>query len=419
MKASKIAELLDKLDELGQTPQVYKNTQYNDEPRFYNYNTILTMPKKNTDGFVSKGEPHGSGVSYFSATDALSKSVWEAMERFCNYSWKKKQIVHLKANNTKYKFIDLSIFSKDPDINNKKLGWVKGFDLFANKPTLIPAQMVYLNYHKESEPHFDYPRNSTGSAGGMNKEHAILNGIYEIIERDSLMGVYLNKISPPIVDLASLKDAKINYLTEKFKKFNLELFVLNTTTDLGIPSFIALVFDKTNRGPAVGISAKAGFNVKDVIIGSIGEVLMTRLYTKNMLQKGDITADLKSATGLFPSRARLWITADTIKNIEFMTQGKKTRLKINSKRLTIKSQFKKVSRILKEKGYGVYYADCTIPAFRKLNFVTYFTFVPGLHPLYLRELERERIVNRKRLSQIAKHFGKEFDDIYRVPHPFL
>ena len=114
---------------------------------------------------------------------------------------------------------------------------------------------------------------------------AILNGIYEIVERDSLLGVYLNRISPPIIDLAALKDKRIDYLIDQFKKYKLELFVLDTTTDLSIPSFISLLFDRTGRGPAVGIGVKAGFHPKDAIISAIGEVLMTRLYTKNMLRQ--------------------------------------------------------------------------------------------------------------------------------------
>ncbi len=434
MSAAQITRLIDKLDKLGLSPQISKNTQYHDEPNLYSFNTYLKLGNKFSDGKASKGEPHGSGVSYFSAEDAVSKSIWEAMERFCNYSFRKKQIKKLKADTRGYNFLDLSIFSKDPQINTKKMGWAEGVDLFENKKTLIPAQLVYLNYkHTIAESYFDYPHNSTGSAGGNSPEMAILHGIYEIIERDSLIGVYLNKITPGIVDLKALKDNRIDFLIEKFNKYKLELYVLNSTTDLGIPSFISLIFDRTGAGPAVGIGAKAGFNQKEAIVGAIGEVLMTRIYTKEMLMRGEIAPDLKSATGLFPNRARHWITRDTIKNAEFMVKGKKIDnrpariakqsvaggLHIIDYRKSLKQELEQVLGIIKAKGYKVYYVDCTIPEFRKLNFYTYFNFIPGLQPLYLREGERERAVNIKRLTQIAKHFGKEFDGINQVPHPFL
>ncbi len=420
MTASKIVDLVESLNKIGLSASSYRNAYFNDEPRFFNYNTILPINKDFSDGHIKPGEPHGSGVSFFSPTDALSKSIWEAMERFCNYSWVKRNTIYTTGKNKKYEFIDLSHFSKDPKIKSKKMGWIEGFDMFENKKVLLPAQLVYLNYHfQRQEPHLGYPHNSTGSAAGSSKDMAILNGIYEVIERDSLLGIYLNKITPPIVDLKKLHDKEIDYLVSKFKKYNLELYILNSTTDLGVPSFLSLVLDRTGAGPAVGIGAKAGFNVKSAIIGAIGEVLMTRLYTKSMLTKGDISADLKSANGLFPNRAKHWITLDTINKIDFMLAGKQEALSLRGKKMTIKNELKKVLKIIKSKGYKVYFSDCTIPQFKKLDFFTYFTFIPGLQPLYLIENERENIADVRRLSKIANHFGLEFGGINQIPHPFL
>jgi thiazole/oxazole-forming peptide maturase SagD family component len=421
MNKAQINKLLESLNELGFAPQISRNVKFHDEPQFFNFNTYLTIPQKYTDGKVGEGEPHGSGVSYFKPEEAISKSIWEAMERACNYAFHKKEIKFLKSKGSN--FLDLKTFSKDPEIIDKKIGWVEGWDLFENRKIFIPAQNILLNYQKrKNEPRFDYPQNSTGSAGGNSPEMAILNGIYEIVERDSLMGIYLNKLSPNIVDLANLKDSRIDYIVEQFRKYDLELYILDATTDLGIPAFLSICFDRTGAGPAVGIGAKAGLKVKDIILGAMGEVLMTRLYTKSMLQNGEISADLKTARGLFPNRAKLWITTDTIEKIEFIISGKKDyRLQTSDLRdkMSIKQELNKVLKMIKQKGYKVYYTDRTIPEFKKLNFYTCFTIIPGLHPLYLHEHERERVINTERLTQIAKHFGKEFNGLNQVPHPFL
>ncbi len=419
LTSKQIIKLIDDLTKIGFQPTLYKNSEFNDEPKFYNFNTQLTIDKNNTDGHISPGEPHGSGVSFFSGEEAMAKSIWEAMERLCNYSWKSENIQLLTSKESS-QFIDLSTFSKNSSIKNKAMGWVDGWNLFKEKKAYLPAQLVYLNYHKQKdEPLLDYPHNSTGSAGGAFPEHAILNGIYEIVERDSFMGIYLNKISPPVIDLKSINDARIDYLIKLFTRYNLKLYVLDTTTDIGIPSFVSLVFDKTGAGPAIGIGAKAGLRTIDAIVGSIGEVLMTRLYTKSMLTTGEISPDLASAKGLFPNRARLWITLNSIRNIKFMIQGPKIKFEYSNYEGEILDEFKKVINIIKNKGYEIFYKDCSIESLLKLNFHSYFTFIPGLHPLYLIEDERDKVVNIKRLTLIAKHFGKEFNGINQIPHPFL
>ncbi len=419
MKKGQLITLLDQLYDLGLEPKVQKNTQYNDEPRQKSFSTNFKTNKKYSDGKVNSSDLHGSGVSYFDEESAVMKSIWEAMERFCNYSFKRKSIIKKIPKNNE-SFLNLSYFSKDPQVKSSKFGWVKGVEVFTNKNKLIPAQFVYLNYQRlKNEPHLDFPHNTNGSAGGASHEMALLNGIYELIERDSLMGVYLNKISPPIVNLSAIKDKRIKYILDLYHKFNLDLYVLDATTDLGIPSFLSVAIDRTGLGPAISLGGKAGFKSVDAIIASAGETLMTRLYTKNMLIQGKISFDFKTADGLFPNRAKYWISSSSLKNIEFLIAGRRVDYQAQKFNLKIKSELAKVLKKLKKLGYKVYYVDSTVDEFRKLNFLSYYVMIPGLNPLYLIEHEKEKVVNIERLKKVANFFGKKFDGLNPIPHPFL
>ncbi len=419
MKRSQITTLLSQLYDLGLEPKIQKNSEYNDEPRQKSFSTFLKISKKYSESKVDRREPHGSGVSYFDEELAMMKSIWEAMERFCNYGFKKKSITY-KIPGNKQEFIDLTYFSKDPQIKTKKLGWVKGVEVFTNQSKFIPAQLVYLNYPKlKNEPHLDFPHNTNGSAGGATHEMALLNGIYELIERDSLMGVYLNKISPPVINLLSIKDKRVKHIQNLFRKFNLDLYILDATTNLGIPSFISVVVDRTGLGPAISLGGKAGFRSIDAIIASAGEALMTRLYAKNMLRQGNISFDFKTANGVFPNRAKIWISPSSIKNIKFLISGSRVDYHAEEINLTQEGELTRVLKILKNLDYKVYYVDSTIDEFRKINFLAYHVIVPELSPLYLVEQEREKVINLKRLQEVANFFGKNFTNINSVPHPFL
>lgn len=421
MNTSQIATLIEKLDKQGFVPRMARNDIYYDEPRFFSYSTGLKITRKHTDGNLGtlKDGVNGSGTSFFSSHDALSKSIYEAMERFCEYTYKKKSIrrsIYKKNTGT---FMDVTAFSKDSAIKNKKIAWLKGLDLTHGKSCFIPAGLIYMNYKKtKDEPNFDYPNISTGSAGGSTLEHAILNGIYEFIERDGIMSIYLNKITPPIIDLSFFKDTKIDQIVSKFKRYNIELYVLDITTDVGIPSFLAVAIDQKGF-PSVSLGAKSGLKIKDAIIGAILESLMIRTYTKNMLKSGSITPDLQVGKTVFADRARHWILPETYENIKFLIKGPKKKYKSDKFAGTHKEELKRVLKIIKERGLSVYGYETTLKEFKDLGFFAYQVIIPTLQPLYLQEKEKSKSVNVDRLKQVAEYFKKPYKEVNPVPHPFL
>lgn len=419
MTTNEIGQLLEKFQKLNLKPYFKKNNEYFDEPKFYSFGGELGLSRKHTDGILSHEPPTGSGTSFFSSETALSNCIYETMERFCSYYYKKKSLKWASYVSNPKLFMDPALFSTNNEIRSKKMYWTKGVNLTNGKKCLIPSQLLYLNYKwMKNEPRLQFPYNSNGSASGATTTHAILNGIYEACERDAFMSVYLAKISPPSLNLDKINDIQIKEIVKKISRYRLELHVLDVTTDINIPTYFAVLIDRTGLGPALSCGAKASINNKNAIIGAITESLMCRLYVKEMLQKGSISEDLSKGKNVFSDRARYWIHPDSLKNIEFLISGKIVTPKFSRQNLKMEDELKIIKQKLVNVGFDTYYSDYSFSPFGK-NFIAGKVIIPKLQTMYLDEKFREWSINEKRLKEVSQFFKHKFNEVNSYPHPFL
>ena len=120
----------------------------------------------------------------------------------------------------------------------------------AGTPTLtwyVPAAYVYFGFQVNGT-RFCYA-DSNGNAAGSTLEDAILQGFFEIVERDAAGIWFYNNLPQPAVGLAAFGDRYINRLVQHYKKvLKRDLIVLDITTDLKVPCFVALS-RRTDRLP--------------------------------------------------------------------------------------------------------------------------------------------------------------------------
>ena len=81
---------------------------------------------------------------------------------------------------------------------------------------------------------------SNGNAAGNTLEEAILQGFLELVERDSVALWWYNRVRRPAVDLDSFGEPYLRRLTDFLQKYRRDLWVIDLTSDLDIPVFIAL-----------------------------------------------------------------------------------------------------------------------------------------------------------------------------------
>ena len=81
---------------------------------------------------------------------------------------------------------------------------------------------------------------SNGNASGATLEEAILHGLLELVERDAVALWWYNRIARPGVELASFDEPFFREQVALHRGLRRELWVIDITTDFGIPTFAAL-----------------------------------------------------------------------------------------------------------------------------------------------------------------------------------
>jgi len=406
---------------------IYKEISYNDEPKFYGYGIYFNDKYSNGDN----EDAVAAGVS-FDKEKALAKVLGETVERYSLSANNSEAFVFesfSKLNSLRNQALDpksLIPFSHKESfttgLDDKKLHWVQGKFLISGKKVLTPAQLVYVPYsYHNSEPLLRFSI-STGAAAGMSLDDALYRGICEVVERDAFMIAYLNKISSPKIDLLSIKDKTIYDIVNMFKRYKLELFILDLTTDLQIPVFAAITLDRTGIGPAVSVGIKAGLNIKDAIIGAIEESLMVRTWIRDKFIYSEPNYKRGKEIITIDDRAHFWLPVNSIRYLNFWLKGKNFRkIEIKNPKYS-QSNLRKATKLLKDRKIEVIYVDITDKKVKKYGFAVVKVIIPQLQPLYLDErypyLGGTRLFQAPVKMKVLKKANTE-SHLNKIPHPFL
>jgi ribosomal protein S12 methylthiotransferase accessory factor len=119
------------------------------------------------------------------------------------------------------------------------LEWTPLWSLTREAFRYLPTSYCYYSYPQTPDTFFCLP-DSNGSAAGNTIEEAILQGFLELVERDAVCLWWYSRVRRPMVDLESFGEPYVNWLRDYHASRHRELWVLDLTSDLGIPTYIAL-----------------------------------------------------------------------------------------------------------------------------------------------------------------------------------
>lgn len=407
--------------------EIYKLPLYNDEPKIFNYCSKYETKYKNAFDVAS-------GVS-FNQDLALIRVLGETIERYSINKYKpktlaRKTVSQIESLGDYLNPIDLSPFSQKQlrkrsfrqfkIESNSIFNWTKAFSISKKKKILIPCQIASFNYDRiKGEPSI-LPIISTGTAFGITFKDALYRALCEVIERDAFMISYLNKFPSPKINLKSLKDREINKILGILERYKLEIFVLDLTTDIQIPVFSAIIIDRTGLGPAISIGLKAGFEIKENIIGAIEEALMARSWIRDKFVYLDPKYKKSKVIISLEQRAYLWFPIEMIRKLNFWLD-KKESIKITLTRKKF-NFLENALKILEKNGMNVIYKDITPEKVKRSGFIVLRVIIPEMQVLYLDE--RFKFLGNKRLYEVPvklKYLKKKKSeaDLNNIPHPFL
>jgi oxazoline/thiazoline synthase len=127
----------------------------------------------------------------------------------------------------------------DPFQEERPIAWTPTWSLTRQRERLVPAGYCWFG-HPDLREHFYCFSDGNGNASGNTLEEAILQGFCELSERDSVALWWYNRLRRPRFDLDSLHDPYVDMLREFYAGMNRDIWVLDLTTDLGVPTYAAL-----------------------------------------------------------------------------------------------------------------------------------------------------------------------------------
>ena len=120
-----------------------------------------------------------------------------------------------------------------------EIDWTPVWSLTSERHRHLPTSMLYSMAAEQRGPG-GLIADSNGCAAGNTLEEAILQGFYELVERDAFAIWWYNRLQMPAVDLSSFDDAYLASAPDHYAGYERDLWMLDVTSDVAIPTFVAL-----------------------------------------------------------------------------------------------------------------------------------------------------------------------------------
>ncbi len=144
----------------------------------------------------------------------------------------------------------------DPEV---EMDWTPVWSLTAGRHRYLPTSMLYYSTPTVGGVVYCGP-DSNGCAAGNTLEEAILQGFFELAERDAFSCWWYNRVALPEVDLASFDDPYLSGARDYYAAWHRDLWMLDLTNDLGIPVFAAVSRRTDKEAEDILFSAGAHFD---------------------------------------------------------------------------------------------------------------------------------------------------------------
>jgi ribosomal protein S12 methylthiotransferase accessory factor len=135
----------------------------------------------------------------------------------------------------------------------------------------LPTSLLYFFYTGGPAAAYIHA-DSNGCAAGNTIEEAIVQGFLELVERDSYAIWWYNRLQRSELDLSQFDDPYVRDLKAQLAITGRRLWVLDITSDLGIPCFVALSHAVQNGHDFVEYGSGAHFDPRIALLRALTEV---------------------------------------------------------------------------------------------------------------------------------------------------
>jgi oxazoline/thiazoline synthase len=133
----------------------------------------------------------------------------------------------------------------------------------------LPTSLLYFYYAGPVAP---FNADSNGCAAGNTLEEAVVQGFLELVERDSYAIWWYNKLRRPAVNLEKFNDSYARDLQTQLTESGKRLWVLDITSDLGIPSYVAIAHWIDDGNEFVEFGSGSHFDARIAMLRTLTEL---------------------------------------------------------------------------------------------------------------------------------------------------
>ncbi len=278
---------LEKLKQLNQIDDFFEGPVFTDYPWLYFFRVNLKTSESTTD-------IHGWGCSITKEkkSESINKAIWESIERQATYydpltkkvtypnfiqgnaAWLYELVPHFTSKQIKS---DAQLVGRAADLE-KTTGFYANC-LTSGSKQFLPISCFYWGRELSRKEKILHDITSSGNGGGSTREHALLSGLYELIERDLFLLYWLAGVPPQPIEITTEEGDLFNHIREAKSRYNLEVYFLKLQYDLPIPVVICVIIDPILKKISMG--GKASLCARECLSSSYKEALFILNLIRN------------------------------------------------------------------------------------------------------------------------------------------
>jgi oxazoline/thiazoline synthase len=181
-----------------------------------------------------------------------------------------------------------------PFDQSAKVDWSPVWSLRDQRFKYLPTSLLYFFYGGPAAFHAD----SNGCAAGNTVEEAIVQGFLELVERDSYAIWWYNRLQRAEVDLSEFHDSYVRDLQTQLAETGRRLWVLDVTSDLGVPTYVAILHWMQNGQENIEFGSGAHFDKRIALLRALTE--LNQFLSIGLMGGG--TGEKSSLDGITPLR---------------------------------------------------------------------------------------------------------------------
>ncbi len=178
-----------------------------------------------------------------------------------------------------------------------EIEWSPVWSLRDERFKYLPTSLLYFFYR---DPAGHSYADSNGCAAGNTLEEAIVQGFLELVERDAYAIWWYNRLPRAEVDLGQFDDSYVRDLQAQLAETGRRLWVLDVTSDLGIPSVVAIAHWMSDGKENIEFGSGAHFDARIAVLRALTE--LNQFLSIGLMGGG--TGEKSSLDGSTPLRLR-------------------------------------------------------------------------------------------------------------------